>query len=657
MLRNYHGHNLSKASIIKIFYHGLSEITQEVLSVTGGGNSNSDTDKIMARMDAMTIKMDARYKELQSHAKKTTPDLDDDDMPMSSKLLYSIVGILLEEEIFFEFDEFMEMTVDENSESESDTKEPPLEKITINTDYKIKTSLEEPPMDLELKPLPKNLEYVFLEEPSFLHVIISSKLSAQYKNKLVSVLKKHKEALARKTIDILGICPSFCKHKIQVLDDKKPVVQKQRRLNPKIQVVVKKEIVRLLVVTNENDELVPTRTITGWRHCKDAHLVLNWERCHFMVKEGVMLRQKVSDVRLEVDKAKINVISRLPPPTNIKDLKELAEYKESLENSSKEIATLNSNLEKKGPPHDSDIFAPILSTKEPEYSPSMGYEHSNTTSETESNEIIKSGVEELVPIPSENEVTLEDKKECDMPVCENSLIRDDHSEIFSDSNNDDDISVYDDDFEDIDINHLIANIESLNDNPNLDRVLNSSVLIPTFEESNNSLSDNFLPEFETFCDHTEETRSDADDSLPKYDTFCFEIGPDQERLINVVKNDISNGSTRDPLLEEADLFLASDNSIPPGIENFADDSERDIRFLEALLIDDSISINESHDSDFDNLSFPRPPPEPPDAEFNAGDEISVVMNDKFECLRDEFDDDDYYSFMFVIYATVFFSLR
>ncbi|GJR11365.1 hypothetical protein Tco_0794017 [Tanacetum coccineum] len=47
------------------------------------GNSNSDTDKIMARIDAMTIKMDAQYKELQSRAKQPTPHLDDDDMPMS----------------------------------------------------------------------------------------------------------------------------------------------------------------------------------------------------------------------------------------------------------------------------------------------------------------------------------------------------------------------------------------------------------------------------------------------------------------------------------------------------------------------------------------------------------------------------------------------
>ncbi|GKA01958.1 reverse transcriptase domain-containing protein [Tanacetum coccineum] len=54
------------------------------------------------------------------------------------------------------------------------------------------------------------------------------------------------------------------------------------------------------------------------QHCKDAHLVLNWEKIHFMVKEGIMLGHKVSSVGLEVEKAKINVISKLPPPTNIK---------------------------------------------------------------------------------------------------------------------------------------------------------------------------------------------------------------------------------------------------------------------------------------------------------------------------------------------------
>nr|GEV41547.1 reverse transcriptase domain-containing protein [Tanacetum cinerariifolium] len=168
----------------------------------------------MARMDVMTLKMDAQYKELQSNAKKTKPDLDEDDIPMSreeeekfmqtfhfdalldegSKILHSIEGTLLEEEIFSKFDEFMAMTADEHSDSESDTEEPPFEKITINTNYKIKTSLEEPPTDLELKPLPDNLEYVFLEEPFFLPVIISSQLSKEKKNKLISVFKKHRQA-------------------------------------------------------------------------------------------------------------------------------------------------------------------------------------------------------------------------------------------------------------------------------------------------------------------------------------------------------------------------------------------------------------------------------------------------------------------------------
>ncbi|GJR77805.1 hypothetical protein Tco_0090170 [Tanacetum coccineum] len=80
-----------------------------------------------------------------------------------SEILHSIEGTILEEKLFDEFGEFMAMTADENSESESDTEEPPFEKITFNTDYKIKTSLEEPPKDLKLKPLPDNLEYVFLE--------------------------------------------------------------------------------------------------------------------------------------------------------------------------------------------------------------------------------------------------------------------------------------------------------------------------------------------------------------------------------------------------------------------------------------------------------------------------------------------------------------
>nr|GFA83147.1 hypothetical protein [Tanacetum cinerariifolium] len=74
----------------------------------------------------------------------------------------------------------------------------------------------------------------------------------------------------------------------------------------------------------------------------------------------------------------------------------------------------------------------------------MGYEHLSITTETESDEVTESNAENLLPSPSECKVTLEDKRECDLPISENSLVCDDHSDIFSDSKDDDDILVYDD---------------------------------------------------------------------------------------------------------------------------------------------------------------------------------------------------------------------
>ncbi|GKA58144.1 reverse transcriptase domain-containing protein [Tanacetum coccineum] len=147
-----------------------------------------------------------------------------------SKILHCIEGTLLEEEIFAEFDEFMAMTADENSDSESDTEDPPFKKITINTDYKIKTSLEEPPTDLELKPLHDNLEYVFLEEPSFLPEVV--------KKEIVKFLD---------TGIIYPIADSPWVSHIHCVPKKGGIT----------------------VVTNKNDELVLTRTITGWRVCID----------------------------------------------------------------------------------------------------------------------------------------------------------------------------------------------------------------------------------------------------------------------------------------------------------------------------------------------------------------------------------------------------
>ncbi|GJS99090.1 reverse transcriptase domain-containing protein [Tanacetum coccineum] len=76
-----------------------------------------------------------------------TADAEDFDalLDEGSKILYSIEGNLLEDQIFAKFDEFMAMNIKENSEFDSDKEEIPFEKITFDTDYKIKKSLDEPP--------------------------------------------------------------------------------------------------------------------------------------------------------------------------------------------------------------------------------------------------------------------------------------------------------------------------------------------------------------------------------------------------------------------------------------------------------------------------------------------------------------------------------
>ncbi|GJV22267.1 reverse transcriptase domain-containing protein [Tanacetum coccineum] len=87
--------------------------------------------------------------------------------------------------------------------------------------------------------------------------------------------------------------------------------------------------------------------------CKDAHLVLNWEKCHFMVKEGIVLGHKVSSTGLEVDKTKIDVISKLPPHSNIKGVRSFlghaSFYRHFIKDFSKIARPLTKLLEKDTP--------------------------------------------------------------------------------------------------------------------------------------------------------------------------------------------------------------------------------------------------------------------------------------------------------------------
>nr|GEV44869.1 uncharacterized mitochondrial protein AtMg00810-like [Tanacetum cinerariifolium] len=126
-----------------------------------------------------------------------------------SKIFYSIEGTLLKDKLFSEFDEFITMNIEENIKPEINEEELTFEKITFDTDYKIKKSLVEPPMDLELKPLHDHIEYAFLEGTSFLLVIISSQLFEQNKNKLIPLHKRHEQAFSWKKEIILNTLAEY----------------------------------------------------------------------------------------------------------------------------------------------------------------------------------------------------------------------------------------------------------------------------------------------------------------------------------------------------------------------------------------------------------------------------------------------------------------
>nr|GEW75974.1 reverse transcriptase domain-containing protein [Tanacetum cinerariifolium] len=275
-------------------------------------------------------------------------------------------------------------------------------------------------LEVELKDLPSHLEYAFLEGDVKLPVNIAKDLSMEEKTAVITVLKSHKRAIAWKLFDIKGTDPEFCTHINLMEEDFEPAVQHQRRVNLKIHDVIEQEVLKLLdagliypisdspwvspvhcvlkkggftVVENEENELIPTRLVTGWRvcidyrenhihcpyvtfayrrmpfglciapgtfqrcmmaifhdmiektmevfmddflifgnsfqicfshlekmlkRCEDTNLCLNWEKSHFMVKKGIVFGYKISKGGIEVDKDKVDVITKLPHPTTVK---------------------------------------------------------------------------------------------------------------------------------------------------------------------------------------------------------------------------------------------------------------------------------------------------------------------------------------------------
>nr|GEZ46793.1 hypothetical protein [Tanacetum cinerariifolium] len=155
---------------------------------------------------------------------------------------------------------------------------------------------DDEPLEVELKELPPHLEYAFLGKNEKWPVIIAKDLNVNEKSALINVLKSRKKAIAWKLTDIRGIDPEFYSHKILLEEDYSPKMQSQRRVNPKIHDVIKKEVKKLFdigliypisdsswvspvhyvpkkggmtVIKNDENKLVPTRLVIGWRVCKD----------------------------------------------------------------------------------------------------------------------------------------------------------------------------------------------------------------------------------------------------------------------------------------------------------------------------------------------------------------------------------------------------
>nr|GEV06941.1 DNA-directed DNA polymerase [Tanacetum cinerariifolium] len=298
-----------------------------------------------------------------------------------------------------------------------------------------KSSVDES-LVVELKSVPPHLEYAFLECDDKLPVIIAKDLSVEEKTALITVLMSHKRAIAWKLFDIKGINPKFCTYKILMEEEFTPALKHQRRVNPKIYDVIKQEVFKLLdagliypisdspwvspvhcvpkkggftVVENEDNELISTRLVTGWRvcidyrklneatrkdhfplpfmdhmlerlegnqyyffltvflviskflsiprirrkphspahtecllitayllryamlqahfrekmlkRCEDTNLCLNWEKSHLIVKECIVLGHKISKQGIEVDREKVDFISKLPHPTTVKGIR------------------------------------------------------------------------------------------------------------------------------------------------------------------------------------------------------------------------------------------------------------------------------------------------------------------------------------------------
>nr|GEW94760.1 reverse transcriptase domain-containing protein [Tanacetum cinerariifolium] len=289
-----------------------------------------------------------------------------------------------------------------------------------------------------------------------------------------------------------------------------------------------------------------------------------------------------------------------------------------------------------------------FSIEELEHLFSMGHKHFNTTLVTKFDEVVEYSIKNLVPILREYEVTSDNEIESNMPDKDDSLaFTTSINPLFNDS---DDVTSKDD----VQIKESKVHSNPLFDNDEFDQL----------EEFSRPIIPVYIAE-------KERIRREHADYISRME-MLFTINPRPRPTVNTntifesIPSFLIPIQDNDSQREKINIITSTYELLPPGIEN--DDLDREIDAVEELYVDNSISnfaneLSVNEESDFDNPSIPQPPPEPLDFdfEFDLEDGILVMMNTivEFECLdpRDDFDvcndDDDYFSFMFVIYSKVF----
>nr|GEX55421.1 reverse transcriptase domain-containing protein [Tanacetum cinerariifolium] len=196
-----------------------------------------------------------------------------------------------------------------------------------------KSSVDEPPA-VELKDLPPHLEYAFLEGDDKFSVIIAKYLSVEENTALITILKSHKRAIAWKLFDIkdhekttftypyrtfayhrmpFGLCNALGTFQRCIMAIFHDMIEKTMEV-----------FMDDFFVFENYFHSCLSHLERMLKRCEDTNLCLNWEKSHFMVNEGIVLGHKISKQGIEVDKAKVDVITKLAHPTTVKGAENLA---------------------------------------------------------------------------------------------------------------------------------------------------------------------------------------------------------------------------------------------------------------------------------------------------------------------------------------------